>query len=137
MSVPQRHNREESAGPRSAGRILIMSKDDALRSSLQLYFEGEYAVSSVASCEEAAEALRRVPADLLLLDVGLFDEGAEELVTSLHAVPRRVAVVLMYVYREALRAWEQRIRRDVDAVCYKPVDVSQLADRIREILYNR
>jgi len=130
--IKEKHKDASEKGP--GGRILIVSVDRALRSSLSLYFEREYEVNAVSTCEEASEALERQPIDLLLLDVGLFDEGVEALVKSVRAAPRKVAVVLMYVYRESLRGWETRIRCNVDAIYYKPVDVAQLAERIREIL---
>ncbi len=119
--------------PKSKKRILILSDDSQLASSLSLYFGEEFDVQTVEEFEQARDIIIQDSADLLLFDFGLPDKRIPE---SLSIIRRKknIPIVLMYVFHEKTLPIELEIRKYADAVFYKPVNIVDVLGQIRLFL---
>jgi DNA-binding response OmpR family regulator len=119
--------------PKNKKRILILSDDSQLASSLSLYFGEEFDVQTVEQLEHARDIIIRDNADLLLFDFGLPDNRIPE---SLSVIKRNknIPIVLMYVFHKKALPIELEIRKYTDAVFYKPVNIVDVLGQIRQFL---
>ncbi len=114
-------------------RILILSDDSQLASSLSLFFGDEFDVQTVEQFDQVREILNRGHADLLLIDFGLPDNRISQSLSNLKG-RKKIPVILMYVFHEKKIPIESEIRKYADAVFYKPVNITDVLGRIRLFL---
>jgi DNA-binding response OmpR family regulator len=115
-------------------RIVILSSDATLGLSLSLFFENVYNVVSTSEAEVVENALESNMVDLLIVDVGPFDTDLLNLVGSIRKKNSDLPVIVMYVYQEKIRKFEDTLRSQVNMIFYKPVDLSQVSNEIRVLL---
>jgi DNA-binding response OmpR family regulator len=116
-----------------ATSILLIDDDPLLRRSLSFNLERTgYVVSSAANAEEALEQLRRVPPDLVLLDIGL--PGMDGLDTLRHIRAQVSAPVIFLTARR--REMDQVLGLELGADDYvtKPFDLDVLLARIKAVI---
>jgi len=134
MSVQHRVIKSHTSNkPQSKKRILILSDDSQLASSLSLYFGEEFDVQTVEEFEHARDIIIQDNADLLLFDFGLPDNRIPE---SLSIIRRKknIPIVMMYVFHEKTLPIELEIRKYANAVFYKPVNIVDVLGQIRLFL---
>ena len=115
--------------PEAAQRLLIVDDDPGIRSQLRWSLEG-YEVAVAANREEAIEAARREPPQVVLLDLGMppDEDGVSEGFATLEALLKidpliRVIVTTAHSEREyAVRA----VALGAYDFCAKPVDIEIL-----------
>lgn len=134
MSVRYRVTKSHTSNqPKSKKRILILSDDFQLASSLSLYFGEEFDVQTVEQFEQARDIIIQDNADLLLFDFGLPDNQIPESLSIIRR-KKRIPIVLMYVFHEKTLPIELEIRKYADAVFYKPVNIVDVLGQIRLFL---
>jgi two-component system OmpR family response regulator len=129
--------------PGEAGaRLLVVDDEPTLRELLAatLRFAG-FAVTSAGTGEEAVEAARRDPPDLVLLDVMLPDLDGFEVVRRLREDPTpvdgggtRSVPVLFLTARDGVRDKVTGLSLGGDDYVTKPFDLDELIARIRAVL---
>lgn len=147
FTLPQLHDVLEerpvvAAGPgvpleRRSGkghRVLVVEDDPSSRYGLKSLLESEgYEVAEAAALSEAEESVRRMPPDVLILDITLPDgDGAEwlRLMTKREGrVPFPVIVLTGIAADEDTRRIEQA---GVCAILQKPVNVAMLLQALRD-----
>ncbi len=103
-------------------RLRMRSLLESLQPELGLHINGE-----AANAEQALQALRSEPADLVLLDIGMPGRDGLRLAAALKALPQPPAVVFVTAHAQhALRAFE------LEALDYLTKPVRQ--DRLRAAL---
>ncbi len=93
------HNHVGEAMPSSAGTVLIIDDEAAIRESLEtlLQLEG-YAVESAASGEEGLGALGERSFDLVLLDLALPDRNGIELLAEIRVQDPGLSIIMITAY---------------------------------------
>ena len=115
-------------------RVVILSSDATLGLSLSLFFENTYKVISTSEDEMVIAAIDSHMVDLLIIDVGIFDTGILELINTIRMKNKEIPIVVMYVFQEKLRQFEDNLRPDVNMIFYKPVDLTQVSSEVRMLL---
>lgn len=117
-------------------KILIIENDDSLRDVISLVCqESLHSCYGVKTSQEAVEYLRRVRADIILLDIFRGREDAQFLITQLRNLypddPPKVIVMSTAIETE-------EIAREIHADCflYKPFTAEMLEDLLAEKLEN-
>lgn len=118
---------------RSKKRILILSDDSQLALSLSLFFGEEFDVQIVEQFDHAWELITHNHADLLLVDFGLPDDHISKSLSNIRR-RKKIPIVLMYVFHEKKVSLETELRKHVDAVFYKPVNILDVLGQIRLFL---
>jgi len=96
-TIPRRAMNEGS--PSSAGSVLIIDDEAAIRESLETLLELEgYSVESAASADQGLTRIGERPFDLVLLDLALPDRNGLELLTELHAHDPQLCVIMITAY---------------------------------------
>lgn len=129
----------ESIGNRGNGNrnkkgILIYSQDPDFCISLTLLFQEEYEVSSTTLLSEVAKKIGSRQVDLLVADSS---SSLREIYREIEEIKKRepsFPVVLLYVYRFENKDLESNLRRFVNALFYKPIDITQLTDTVHSLL---
>lgn len=114
-------------------RILILSDDSQLASSLSLFFGEEFDVQTVEQFDQARDIIIQENADLLLIDFGLPDNRISQSLSTIKS-RKKIPVILMYVFHEKKLSIESEIRKYADAVFYKPVNIIDVLGQIRLFL---
>jgi DNA-binding NtrC family response regulator len=97
LATIPRHNLGE--GSSSAGSVLIIDDEAAIRESLETLLEMEgYDVQSAATAEEGLTRIGDRPYDLVLLDLALPDRNGIDLLAELHTHDPQLAVIMITAY---------------------------------------
>ncbi len=110
-------------------RVLVIEDDDAIAAGLVkgLHREGFEAVRA----DSAAQALNSLPADFILLDLGLPDRDGIELFHNLRAVS--AAPIIMVTARGAEEERIAGLELGADDYVVKPFGLGELVARIRAV----
>ncbi|WFU37245.1 response regulator transcription factor [Bradyrhizobium sp. CB82] len=117
-------------------RALIVEDDPITQAILRQYFGGEgYEAEAVSSLAEARQAFRRLPADVLLLDIALPDGDGVEFARE---VRRESAVGIIFVTSknqdsDRIKALEAA----GDDYVTKPINLRELLARVRALSRRR
>ncbi len=83
----------------SAGSVLIIDDEAAIRESLETLLEVEgYSVQSAATADEGLTRIGSRPYDLVLLDLALPDRNGIDLLAELHVHDPQLAVIMITAY---------------------------------------
>lgn len=117
-------------------RTLIVEDDPITQAVLRQYFDNEgYEVEAVASLAEARLALRRQPADFLLLDIALPDGDGLDFAREIR---RNSAVGIIFVTSKNTDADRIRgLESAGDDYVTKPVKLRELLARVRALSRRR
>ncbi len=97
LATIPRHNLGE--GSSSAGSVLIIDDEAAIRESLETLLEMEgYDVQSAATAEDGLTRVGDRPYDLVLLDLALPDRNGIDLLAELHSHDPQLAVIMITAY---------------------------------------
>lgn len=132
--MPSNPVKNRSNGGEVKKRILIYSKDPDFCISLTLLFQEEYDVSSTTLLSEARDKIDSRQADLLVADSS---NSLQDIYRHLEDIKRHepsFPVVLLYVYRFENKDLEENLRRYVNALFYKPIDIAQLSKSVHSLL---
>jgi len=115
--------------------ILIFSPDVNLCASLSMLFQDRYDVVTTSDLKCIERLASDNCANLAIVD----EVPSERLISaidSLHARCTDLPVLLLYVYNARDVAMDCAMRGHVDAVFYKPVEITAVSKRIDELLCN-
>lgn len=119
--------------PELMKNILFYSPDLNLLSNLMMYFNDRYSVTTTTNLSTLSRIVSSKEFDLLILDAEPTEKVeriCEEIKTSENPVP----VILTYVFTSQLKNMDHRIRRVIDAIFYKPIDLKEVTDKISNML---
>ncbi len=131
--------RQISDGPRgaSAGTVLIIDDESAIRESLQTLLELEaYDVESAASGEEGLARLGGRPFDLVLLDLALPDRNGMDLLLEIRNSDPDLSIIMITAYgtvENAVRAMQAGAANFIQ----KPWDNEKLLADVRAAVSHR
>ncbi len=110
------------------GRILVVDDNLVNLKLACVVLEAEgYAVERATSAEEALQVMRRVPPDLILMDVALPGRNGLELTRELKSDPATRPIRIIALTAFAMRGDEQRIlEAGCDGYIAKPIDTRRL-----------
>ncbi len=95
-TIPRRALNE---APSSAGAVLIIDDEAAIRESLETLLELEgYSVESAATADQGLTRIGERPFDLVLLDLALPDRNGLDLLAELHAHDPQLSVIMITAY---------------------------------------
>ncbi|MEX2262267.1 MAG: adenylate/guanylate cyclase domain-containing protein [Bryobacteraceae bacterium] len=135
-SEPDRTDRETRSAPpprpNGSGRLLVVDDNDANRDMLRRRLEREgYSVSSAEDGRRALEALRREPADLVLLDIMMPEIDGYEVLRQMKADPElRDIPVIMISALDEVQSVVRCIEMGAEDYLPKPFDPVLLRARI-------
>ncbi len=115
-------------------RIAILSDDSTLSLSLTLFFENEFDVSVVSNPADVPGLIRNDAADLLLIDTGLPNKEVSRLLGDIRSSSKHFPIVSMYVFHDRSRLIDNDIKKNSDAVFYKPANILDVLGQIRLLL---
>jgi DNA-binding NtrC family response regulator len=96
-TIPRRALNEASSS--SAGAVLIIDDEAAIRESLETLLELEgYSVESAATADQGLARIGERPFDLVLLDLALPDRNGLDLLADLHVHDPQLSVIMITAY---------------------------------------
>jgi len=118
-------------------RILVVDDEQSMREMLAIMLTKEgYEVVTADSRAEAASALSRSPADMVVTDVKLPDGDGIEILRHVKAASPETVVVVMTAFGTTDAAVAAR-KLGAEAYLFKPFDVDELRIVVRDALANR
>src|SRR6266853_1694578 len=128
-TIPRRAMNEASSS--SAGAVLIIDDEAAIRESLETLLELEgYSVESAATADQGLARIGDRPFDLVLLDLALPDRNGIDLLAEIHAHDPHLSVIMITAYgtvENAVRAMQAGASNFVQ----KPWDNEKLLADVR------
>ena len=134
--VPSAKSNERQAQPlptEEKKRIFIYSPDLNFCFSLSMLFQDRYSVVTTTN-HAMIESCDGTHAPHLVIVDAVPSESLLEKIAGLKKRQPTIPVISLYVYSDRAKELEQRLRNQVDALYYKPIDVNDLSSRIAELL---
>ena len=113
--------------------ILIYSSDLNFCFSLSMLFQDRYNVITTTNAMMLETFVTHYAANLMIVDAA----PSSKIIDTLQRVKdfnRQLPVIMLYVYNSKEQALDRTVRNEVDAVFYKPFDLSAMSKRIDELL---
>ncbi|RME29239.1 MAG: response regulator [Deltaproteobacteria bacterium] len=117
--------------------ILHVDDDPAIREIVRLLLEkiGGFAVTSVASGQEALAIVQRQPPDLVLLDVMMPGMSGPETLQALRDRQEHASLPVVFLTAKVLQSeMEQLARLDPAGIIQKPFRGEDLVSKVRQVL---
>lgn len=115
-------------------QVLFLSPDLSLCASLLMFFYDKYAVTTTTNFKNAQDILSVSDYDLIVLDAEP-DENIGKLCATLSTNgTKEIPIIMTYVYSNRYKAAESEIRKYVDAIFYKPIDILEVSRKIDSLL---
>lgn len=119
----------------NSGRVIVVEDNDLFRTALKSLIEGQADLQVVAEADSgdaALDAIRRVPADLVLLDLRLPDTQGYDLLQRIRAEAElKILVVTLFESDETVAAV---LRHGAHGYCTKDASRRELLDAVRRTL---
>jgi DNA-binding response OmpR family regulator len=113
--------------------LLIFSPDLNLCFSLSMLFQDRFHVVTNTDLSMIEPVAVGESADMIIVDA-LPSERLIAQLDALRAACGTVPVLMLYAYNARTGALDRAIRRHVDSVFYKPVEIAAVTRRIEELL---
>lgn len=113
--------------------IVIYSPDLNFGFSLTMLLQDRYNVITTTNPGTLRSLAGDHDADLVLMDAVPSGQIIER-IDALKAQNKHMPVILLYVFDQRSSDFDRKIRNHVDAVFYKPLDISAVSARIQELL---
>ena len=110
--------------------VLVVDDEPGVRESLRFLLSPSYRVRTVSSGEEALEALRTEPIDVVLLDLTMPGIGGVETLGRIREIDQAVEVVIITGYFSYQSAVEALRLRAFDYIT-KPLDSGRVQSVVR------
>ena len=121
-------------------RMLVIDDEEAIRSSIQLYFDHHgYTVDTAGSVREATEHLVSEPYDIVITDLRLTQlpgYGGLEILRIVKDNAPQTMTILLTAYGSS-DIERQALQLGVDRVIAKPLPLSELAHAVMLLLEQR
>lgn len=109
--------------------ILFFSPDLNFCASLLMFFNDKYTVTTTTSLETFENILQNSNFDLLVIDSEPTPK-VNSLCKKISAFEKHTPIILTYVYTIKYKETEQELKKIVDAVFYKPIDMAEVSQKI-------
>jgi len=113
--------------------VVIYSPDFSLCYSLLMYLQTQYKVVATTDLEVVSSLITNHSADLVIMDT---EPTAEVQIKCEQFKKCRadIPLILTYVFNNRVKDSENRIKRFVNEIFYKPFDLNELSLRIPSLL---
>lgn len=109
--------------------VVVYSPDFSLCYSLLMFLQNHYKVVATTNIDAVSAMVRNASADLVIIDSEP-DQTIEELLNHLKTMNPQTPIILTYVYNNRLSIFENKIKKNVKDIFYKPFDINEISSRI-------
>ncbi|HUL44537.1 MAG TPA: hypothetical protein VLY03_09285 [Bacteroidota bacterium] len=113
--------------------ILIYSQDMSFCTSLLMLFEEQFRVTTTTDIEMLKNLISVSPVNLVIIDAPP-SRTTEQLCRFIKLINEEIAIILLYVFRKQCQQWEEKQQSYVDAVFYKPFDITSVSKKVSDLL---
>jgi DNA-binding response OmpR family regulator len=118
-------------------RILLVDDDKNIFYSLQMIFEGKpYLVEYVKNCSEAIKMIKKVPYDLILMDIMMPKKSGILCIDSVKKVRPQAHIMLLTAVNHVQACREAFLRGACDYIT-KPFPPDDLLKRVEDIFKSK
>ncbi|OGC12121.1 hypothetical protein A3K48_06620 [candidate division WOR-1 bacterium RIFOXYA12_FULL_52_29] len=117
-------------------KILVVDDEKSMRESMKMLLEGRYELHFAASGREAIDLVKKLPIDLVLLDIHLPEIDGIEVLKIIKGVDDSIEVIMITAVVMVGKAVEA-IRSGAYDYITKPFDIEALQEQVAKVLEKR
>lgn len=113
--------------------ILFFSPDLNLCASLLMFFNDKYSVTTTTDFESLKNIIKNSPCDLLVIDA----EPTQRIETFCREINEQrdhIPIILTYVFTIKYKDRESSLKKFIDAIFYKPIDLIEVSQKIDRLM---
>jgi len=114
-------------------KVLFYSPDFSLCYSLLVYLQDKYNVTSSTDLNMLKSLSQKSDFDLLVIDSEP-DPKVEQLCSEIKNINPDLKIVLTYVYDKKMNIAENRVKKIISGILYKPFDLTEFAKFLPSII---
>jgi DNA-binding response OmpR family regulator len=130
---PKGHEPGHSGDEPKKKSILIYSPDVIFCFSLSALFQNRYNVSTTTIMSMVETFVANCSADLVIIDA-VPSARMIERIESMREGGKHIPIIMLYVYSGKDVQLDEKVRKHVDAIFYKPFEIDVVSKRIEELL---
>lgn len=109
--------------------VVIYSPDFSLCYSLLMFLQSHYKVVATTNLDAVSATMQNSCVDLVIIDSEPNDL-IQDIVRKLKTVNPETPIVLTYVYSSKYSASENKIKKSIREIFYKPFDLNEISNKI-------
>ncbi len=110
-------------------KIVLYSPDFTFNLSLLMYLQSNYSITTTTDIDDLKAICSSFICDLIILDAPP-SKNMEELCKELKQLNHGTPIILLYVFDNKLKAFDENIRKYVNTVFYKPFDLENVTRQL-------
>jgi DNA-binding response OmpR family regulator len=110
-------------------KIIFYSPDFTLNLSLLMYLQSKYNITTTTDIQDLKAICSSFKCDLIILDSQPSDD-MERLCKEIKLFKPEIPIILLYVFDNKFKSFDQSIRKYVDSIFYKPFDLDNVSQKL-------
>ena len=110
-------------------KIVFYSPDFTFNLSLLMYLQTNYSITTTTDISDLKAICSSFSCDLIILDAPP-SSNVEELCKELKLINSQIPIILLYVFDDKLKTLDEKIRKYVNTVFYKPFDLDKVTRQL-------
>jgi len=114
-------------------KIIVYSPDSNVCLSLFMYLQSDYNVTTTTDVSILKTITQHIKFDLLIIDTQP-SNSLEVFCKEMKERHPEIPVILTYVYQDNYKAFDLNIRKYINSVFYKPIDLFEVSKYMTSLL---
>jgi len=110
-------------------KIIFYSPDFTFNLSLLMYLQSNYSITTTTDIDDLKAICSSFNCDVIMLDAPP-SNNMEELCRELKQLNASAPIILLYVFDNKLKSFDEKIRKYVNTVFYKPFDLDNVTKQL-------
>ena len=109
--------------------LLFYSTDFILSYSFLLYLQNNFNVTITTNVVDLKEIISHTHSDIIMMDIEP-SKSTELICRDIHQIKSNVPIILTYVFNNRVKDLDERIRKYVRSIFYKPIDIAEITNKL-------
>ncbi len=107
-------------------KLVLYSTDFLFSYSFLNYLQNKFNVTLTTNLSEFKEIVSHIHTDIIIMDIEP-SKSIELICQDIHQLNNNIPIILIYVFNDRVKSFDEKIRKYVNAVFYKPFDLSEIS----------
>ena len=112
--------------------ILFYSSDIMFSSSFLIYLQNNFNVTITTNIDDFKVIFSHTHSDIVIMDIEPSKE-IEIICKDIHHIKSNIPIILTYVFNNRVKDFDERIRKYVTSIFYKPIDIAEITNKLEKI----
>ena len=109
--------------------ILFYSSDIMFSNSFLIYLQNNFNVTITTNIDDFKLIFSHTHSDIIIMDIEP-SNAIEIICKDIHNIKSNIPILLTYVFNNRIKDFDERIRKYVRSIFYKPIDIAEITNKL-------